>query len=994
MTVLSRVQYNFSKNEYSVKIANNQVTFVPYKRRGGGLDECDQTIQQIFFGIIEACQGDEIAQNSQIVEGLSTITTKLAIYYDTHLGLPSPKLDTATLFLSNILETKRKFNNIKYLIGKVSIEDTLDIKSLLGLGEALLQFPQFFKNESTFFRNALQKFLKVAKELTTHEDVSEEHLELIEKILTCTLRLDSDFSWFIELLRVQPLSEPLAGAVLKVFRTAMENGDGFPESSIQQIQRILQVVDYCMGKVATKNSVISVAAAFRISMMFSLDARSELVDLPFLAHYSNALTQVPQGLYEEDRWFQDSHRYFFINLQKRFLDYEVQPFEIRHFTRCMHAMSILDPTFSWLRSLVMAPHVRVEHLELVVGCFRELAAGGEHFPSVHMERIKSILGPLEDLFRAVQGKALKDRGGNLLTIKDLLFLSFIAAGIELCLGTAEVKSFARALTMIGADSEHLILASLSGRFWAVLERFRAQKSEVNEYFEKIDVLNDCIRCALKIDPQNLYFPAIIEEILFTKLNPDYFLFGEWAVSLSAATPAEESFQKRIAVYPEQMKKRLFCSEQALEKVSTVVLEPLTNGAVDALKKWFAEFREESVEPLQGELARLEYAFAIFNSFQSLPLELFEKEVKDVKLLQLALFCEDRFRGSSTSLPQYLKRSETGLEYTFIFYPGSKELMIGAEKRVSVLHAHGSYKNTRSALNLSLETVVSAEVVARLFTKRGISSHSYNEVKREIAVYKQFSGKPGIVKLRKAMEFFPPGSPPRIEMIFDRYDGEFGVVGRGLDDIEKLQVARDYITGLYTLHQAGYLHGDIKPGNLFCSKKDLLTKLPKGCIGDLGYAAKVENGKKAPDDIFDLYKHGYYGTPRYTAPELFQVRYLIAEDYFKLDVWALGLSLYELHHGAAPWKKLMDEAFELFQITEKACLARKIPFTNDTEVVKRDQAEFSSSVREFIEDNDHYKQLAIRKNRGEMLAPNEELDVLIYSMLRLNPADRIFSTIQL
>ena len=93
------------------------------------------------------------------------------------------------------------------------------------------------------------------------------------------------------------------------------------------------------------------------------------------------------------------------------------------------------------------------------------------------------------------------------------------------------------------------------------------------------------------------------------------------------------------------------------------------------------------------------------------------------------------------------------------------------------------------------------------------------------------------------------------------------------------------------HRIGIVHRDLKPSNLFCSYG--ADGLPLIKILDFGISKlSATLGEGAMTG-----KHGIIGSPRYMSPEQFASP---ADVDLRTDIWALGVILYELVSGAAPF----------------------------------------------------------------------------------------------
>src|SRR5205085_12627970 len=103
--------------------------------------------------------------------------------------------------------------------------------------------------------------------------------------------------------------------------------------------------------------------------------------------------------------------------------------------------------------------------------------------------------------------------------------------------------------------------------------------------------------------------------------------------------------------------------------------------------------------------------------------------------------------------------------------------------------------------------------------------------------------------------------------------------------EALWITRQTAEALAALHQAGFLHGDVKPDNL------RLIDDGTAVLTDLGFAHR-------PGENAAFLRAGYVlGTANYLAPELCDE---LPGEELSSDLFALGVMLFEMLTGRLPY----------------------------------------------------------------------------------------------
>lgn len=108
--------------------------------------------------------------------------------------------------------------------------------------------------------------------------------------------------------------------------------------------------------------------------------------------------------------------------------------------------------------------------------------------------------------------------------------------------------------------------------------------------------------------------------------------------------------------------------------------------------------------------------------------------------------------------------------------------------------------------------------------------------------------------------------------------------RTLSPRRACRLFRDYLDGLEAIHDAGVVHRDLSPKNLFIGRDPAIGRAAHGLVLDLGRAYVPEQGNVTGEQIT--------GTPGYLAPE----QVLAGAVDQRTDLFALGVCLFEALAG--------------------------------------------------------------------------------------------------
>lgn len=177
------------------------------------------------------------------------------------------------------------------------------------------------------------------------------------------------------------------------------------------------------------------------------------------------------------------------------------------------------------------------------------------------------------------------------------------------------------------------------------------------------------------------------------------------------------------------------------------------------------------------------------------------------------------------------------------------------------------------------------------------------IEREIAVQKRLKRHPNLIELIDVIRTPDKG---KIYIVLEMANGcTVQQLADGVDDgrLPESQVANyafQTLQGLQYMHEKGVVHRDIKPSNM------MLTASGDLKISDFG-VAEFLNEYNIDDNVSRT-----SGSPAFQAPEIATG----ALDYSgrKVDVWALGVSVYYLLTGKIPFEA--DNLLVLFELIGK------------------------------------------------------------------------------
>ncbi|XP_022747919.1 mitogen-activated protein kinase kinase kinase 17-like [Durio zibethinus] len=186
-------------------------------------------------------------------------------------------------------------------------------------------------------------------------------------------------------------------------------------------------------------------------------------------------------------------------------------------------------------------------------------------------------------------------------------------------------------------------------------------------------------------------------------------------------------------------------------------------------------------------------------------------------------------------------------------------------------------------------------VPQFYAVKSADETMSSSLRKEYQILQQFIACPNIVRCFGAFTSVRRGGQGNVFNLFLEYASEGSLLdlmteyGGKIPERDVKCYARMIVEGLVDVHKKGYIHSDLKPGNILVFPPQDSIGLNTLKIADFGLVKQYGVEDKR------IWEYGFRGTAIYMSPES-----VIGEVTGALDIWSLGCIIVEMITGKLPW----------------------------------------------------------------------------------------------